>query len=176
MRRRHRHVQRRLGDFDLAVVADERRHPPPRLARIDAVEIDERHRSRPPRDVRHARAQAAADEREMRVGVGRLDRTLLGRQLRTAIEIVVVIAGAFGKHSGEQIDVRTHRLRARAEPRGEALRKIAGRRVQRAIQAAVVLLEHIAVSGRGLRPNIDDVEPASRRDVETEFERWHRGH
>ena len=123
----------------------------------------------------HAR-KPAADEREMRVGVGRLDGALLGRQLRAAIEIVVVIAGAFGKHRGEEIDVRPHRLRTRAETRGETLREISGRRVQRAIQAAVVLLEHVAVSGRSLRSNIDDVEPASGRDIETEFEGWHRGH
>jgi hypothetical protein len=46
--------------------------------------------------------------------------------------------------------------------------------MQRTIQAAVVLLEHVAISSGGLRSNIDDVEPASWRDVETEFEGWHR--
>jgi hypothetical protein len=46
--------------------------------------------------------------------------------------------------------------------------------VQRAIQTAVVLLEHVTVGGRSLGSNIDDVEPASWRDIETEFEGWHR--
>ena len=94
---------------------------------------------------------------------------------RAAIEIVVMIAGAFGKYRGEQIDIRPDGLRARSETRREALRKVAGRRVERAIQTAVVPLEHVAIGGRGLRPDIDDVEPASRRDVETQFEGCHRG-
>src|SRR5688572_22331580 len=110
----------------------------------------------------------------MRVGIRRLDGTLLGRQLRTPIKIVVVIAGAFGKNRGEKIDVWTYSLLARPESRSKTLRQIAGGCVQRAIQTAVVLLEHIAVSGCRLGPNIDDVEPASWRDIETEFERWHR--
>jgi hypothetical protein len=46
--------------------------------------------------------------------------------------------------------------------------------MQRTIQAAVVLLEHVAICGGGLGSNIDDVEPASWRNIETEFERWHR--
>jgi hypothetical protein len=54
------------------------------------------------------------------------------------------------------------------------LREISSRRVEGTIQAAVVLLEHVAIGYGGLRPNIDDVEPASRRDVETEFKGWHR--
>ena len=62
------------------------------------------------------------------------------------------------------------------EPRGETLREITGRRVQRAIQAAVVSLEHVTVCRCGLRSNIDDVEPASWGDIETEFEWWHRGY
>jgi hypothetical protein len=171
---RHRHEERGLRDFDLAVVAYERGHAPPRLSGIHAVEVDERHRARPRRHVGHARAKPAADECEMRIGVGRLDRPLLGRQLRPAIEIVVEIARAFRKNGREEIDVRPYGLRSRAEARGEALRQISSRRVQRAIQAAVVPLEHVAIGGRGLRSNIDDVEPASGRDVETEFEWWHR--
>jgi hypothetical protein len=43
--------------------------------------------------------------------------------------------------------------------------------VQRTIEATVVSLEHVAVRGCGLRPNIDDVEPTPRDDVEIEFER-----
>src|SRR5678816_3629806 len=46
--------------------------------------------------------------------------------------------------------------------------------MQRTIQAADVLLEHVAIRGGGLRSNIDDVEPASWRDVVPEFEGWHR--
>jgi hypothetical protein len=38
------------------------------------------------------------------------------------------------------------------------------------------MLEHVAIGGCGLCSNIDDVEPASWRDIETEFERWHRDH
>jgi hypothetical protein len=87
----------------------------------------------------------------------------------------VTIAGAFREHRGEQIDIRAHGVRSTAKARGKALREIARRGVKRAIQTAVVPLEHIAVGGGSLRPDIDDVESALWRDVETEFERWHRG-
>ena len=123
----------------------------------------------------HARSPLPMNARCESALVGSI-RPLLGGQLSAAIEIVVEIARAFRKNGGEQIDVRPHALRARAEARGEALWQISGRRVQRTIQAAVVLLEHVTICSRGLRSNIDDVEPASWRDIETEFERWHRGH
>ena len=93
------------------------------------------------RHVRHARTQAAADKGQVRVGIRGLDGPLLRRQLRPAIEIVVVIAGAFGKHGREEVDVGTDSLRTRSEPRRKALRKIAGGRVRGAVQATVVLLE-----------------------------------
>jgi hypothetical protein len=59
----------------------------------------------------HARSPLA-DKREMRVGVGWFDRTLLRRQLSAAIQIVVLIAGAFRKNGRKQIDVRPYSLRA----------------------------------------------------------------
>src|SRR5688572_16958268 len=110
----------------------------------------------------------------MRIGVGRLDRTLLGCQLGAPCEIVVMIAGAFGEHRREQIDVWTNAMRTCAEPRRKTLRKVPGCGVQRAVETAVVSLEHVAICGCGLCPNIDDVETAPRRNVEVEFERWHR--
>ncbi len=60
---------------------------------------------------RHTRPQPASDKRKMRVGVGGLDRTLLSGQLSAAIEIVVLIPGAFRKNGRKEIDVRPNPLR-----------------------------------------------------------------
>jgi hypothetical protein len=46
--------------------------------------------------------------------------------------------------------------------------------MQRAVETTVVSLEHVAIRGCGLRPDIDDIQTASWGDVEIEFERWHR--
>ena len=111
----------------------------------------------------------------MRVGVRRLNGTLLCGQLGTSGKIIVIVPGALWKDRREQIDVRTNGLWTRAQTRGEALRKIPGGRVERAIKAAVVPIEHVAVGGGRLSPNINNVETATRRDVEAQFEWWHRG-
>jgi hypothetical protein len=108
------------------------------------------------------------------VGIGRLDRALLRAQLGAPIEIVVVISGTFGKDRGEEVDIRPDSVGTRPEPRRKALWKVAGGRMQRAVETAIVLLEDVTVGGRSLRADIDDVETTSRRDVETQFEGCHR--
>ena len=84
-------------DHALVVEADEARQAPPRPALDDAVEIDEEDRLAGPVRVRDARAQAAGDEREVRVGVPRLDRALLGIEIVAALQPVVLVAGALRK-------------------------------------------------------------------------------
>ena len=73
-------------------------------------------------DVADARAEARRDEREVRVGVPRLDRALLGRQILRRSKLVVLVAGALREHRPEDFDVRRdgRPSRASAAPRGSA--------------------------------------------------------
>ena len=59
-----------------------------------AVEIDEADRLVRPVGVGDAGAEAGGDERQVRIGVLRLDDALLGGELHPAIEPVVLVVGA----------------------------------------------------------------------------------
>ncbi len=63
-------------------------------------------RTGPAGDVRHARAEPAANECEVRIGVGRLNGLLLRAQLVTQFQLVVPIPGAFRKHRAEKLEIR----------------------------------------------------------------------
>ena len=106
----------------------------------------------------------------MRVGIRGLHRTLLRCQLGAKSELVVQIAGAFGKHCRKDIDIGTYGLRSRAETRREGLREITGSGMKGAVKTAIVFLEHVAVRDGRLRSNVNDVKPAAGRDFQMEFE------
>src|SRR5688572_21142046 len=109
--------------------------------------------------MRHAGAQAARDVRQMRIGIARLDRALLGVQIGALIETVVLVAGPFRKQRAEGVYVG--RNVPGAQTRGEAAIEEAGGRVKRPVKTVRVGLEGL-VLGRETRPEINDVEARSR--------------
>ena len=105
--------------------------------------------------MRHAGAQAAGDERQVRVGVARFDRALLGVEVLTALQPVVLVAGAFRKQRAERFHVRRNVLGAQAG--GEAAIQEAGGGVERPVQAVRKGAERL-VFGREMGTELDDVE------------------
>ena len=126
------------------------------------------------RVVGHARVQAAADERQVRIGVRRLRLDLLGRELAPKLELVVKISGAFWKDRADDVQVRANRFGARCEPGGQILRKKAGSGVPGRIEAPRVAVEGVAGDLGGASPNVDDVEPCAGSQFKCQFKRRHR--
>ena len=121
--------------------------------------------------MRDARAQPAGDEREMRVGVARLDRALHRVEIVAAIEPVVLVAGALGKERPEGVDVGGDVLRA--QPRRDAAIEETGRRVGRPVQAVGITGERFVFRGEP-GPQLDDVEARLRSHLKREIQRFGR--
>ena len=131
---RDRHVDAQALDLLLAVEADDAGQATARTAVGDAVQIDEADALLRPVDVGDAGAQASGHESKMRIGIARLDGTLLRRQILASMELVVLVAGALGKHGAEDFNVRGNGVCLARQPRRQALFEIAGRRVERVIE------------------------------------------
>ncbi len=108
--------------------------------------------------MRDARAQAAGDERQVRVGVERLDRLLLIGQLRPPLQVVVLVPRALREHRPEDVDIRHDARMALIEARRHALIEVAGGGVERAAERAGVVVEDAAVSSGDDIAHVDDVD------------------
>src|SRR5688572_1995404 len=144
------------GDLDARRVdepflaeADHTGRSPPRPSVVDAVEIDEVDRLTSPVRVSDTRSQAAGDIREVRVGVARLYRALIGVQVGAPLQPIVLVAGTFRKQRAKGIDIRGDVLGAQFG-RKAAIEKSC-RRVKGPVEAARKLFERL-MFGREPRP------------------------
>ena len=64
--------------------------------------------------MRHARAQTARDEREVRIGVARFDGALGRVEILASLQPVVGVPGPLREDAAQRVDVRGHARRAEA--------------------------------------------------------------
>ena len=133
-----RDLDARVADDAFAVEGDQSRQPPARLSVIHAVEIDPAHLFAVAIRVHDARAQATRDERQVRVGVARLDGALGGVEIAAAFEADRArsrrLRGrARGTHrrTGDALSAQTRRKTAIEEAGGRVKRPIEAMRVRR---------------------------------------------
>ena len=160
--RRHRHGDAQTRDVLFARVADDRRQASAGLRLVHAVEIDETHRIGRTVPVRHARAKTTGDEREVRIGVARLDGALRAGEFGPAIQAIVRVGGSLGKQLAKDVHIGTDARTLLRQSRGEALFKVAGRRVERVVQAPRKRVEGAGKCGSGAHANVDHVETRPR--------------
>ncbi len=144
--------------------------PPPRPAVDHAVEVDEEDRLVGTVGMRDARAQPAGDERQVRVGVARLDGALLGIEVVAALEAVVLVAGAFGKQRPEGVDVGRNVLCA--QPRRQAAIEEARRSCATTSRGSADRRRQRLVFGGEPGSQVDDVETRPRSKLERHIERF----
>ena len=168
---RDRHVDAQTLDLLLAVEADDAGQATARTAIGDAVQIDEADALLRPVDIGDAGAQASGHESKMRIGIARLDGTLLRRQIFASMELVVLVARPLGKHGAEDFNVRGNGVFLARQPRRQTLFEIASRRVERVIEVVGVAVEEAAVRRPQLLANVDDVEPRTGRQFERDLDR-----
>ena len=137
------------------------------LSVVDAVEVDEEHRLVGAVRVGDARAQAAGHERQVRVGVAGLDRPLCRVEIVTALEPVVLVAGALGKQGPERLEIRRNVLRA--QTRGQAAVQKARRSCGTTSTAAGIGGQRLVLGGE-MSAEIDEVEPRARRELDRQVE------
>jgi hypothetical protein len=140
-----------------------------RTALVHTDEVDEEHRFTGAVRMRHAGAQAAGDERQMRIGIAGFHRPLVGVEIVAALELVVLVAGPFREQGTERIHVRRHVLLA--QPRRKApIEKASGGvggPVENARQRAQRLMFRLEACAQ-----IDDVEPCLGGELERQIERF----
>jgi hypothetical protein len=109
----------------------------------------------------------------VRIGVARLHRTLLGVEIRAALQAIVFVARSLRKQRAEGVDVG--RNVPGAEPGGEAAIEKASGRVERPVKTAGIRLEGL-VFGREARPEVNDVKTGSGCYLECDVERFGKLH
>ena len=112
---------------------------------VDPVEVDEIHRIVAPATIRDTTPEARADERQMGVGVGRLDCPLSVRKFFAQVELVVFISSPLWEYVSEKCEVRAQAVVLSVQPRSEALIEIPGGGVIRAIERLWKSFEHISM-------------------------------
>src|SRR5476649_2275678 len=127
----------------LLVVSKDRRRPPAPRGLAHPVQIDEVHRRVGLGPVGHAVAQPRADEGQMRVAVARLDLLLLIAQLGAQIHLVVAVRRPLREERVERPEELRQPIVAVVEADRQALVEVSRRRVERAIEHALVALEQI---------------------------------
>ena len=112
----------------------------------------------------------------MRIGVPRLHRPFLGRQILPSVKLVVLVAGALREHCPEDFNVRGNRVGLASQARREALLQITCSRVERVVKVVRIVVEQSAVDGAKTLADVDDVEPRARRELECDLDRgnWHQ--
>ena len=126
------------------VIGQDRRRPLAADGLAHAIELDEIDRRLGPRAIRHAVAEAGADEGEVRVAVLRLDLLLGVAQFGAQLHPIVPVAAALRKEGVEGPEEQRQQVLAVAHARRQALIEIPRRRVERAIQRAAMPAEEIS--------------------------------
>ena len=124
-------------------MVDRRRGP----AGVDAVEIDEAERLVRAVLIRHAGAQRAGHERQVRVGVLRLRGFCSSVSSVRRSSLSCSYPAPSGNIVRNSVDVGHDAGAALVEPRGDALIEIAGGRVERAAERPRIVVERVAVRG-----------------------------
>ena len=166
--RRDRHLDARAADLALLTEAEHAGDAAARALADDAVEIDEADRLARPVGTRDAGAQAAGHECQVRVGVLRFDGALLVAEVLAPLQLVVLVAGAFGKHRAERLDVGRHALKV--QPRRDAAIEEAGRGVGRPVEALRIGGERLVLGGKS-RPHLDHLEASLGCHFQDEIQR-----
>jgi hypothetical protein len=134
---------------------------------VDPIEIDEEHRFVGAVRVRDAGAQPAGHERQVRVGVARLDGALRRVEVLTALETVVLVPRAFGKERPEGLEVIGDPLGT--ESRGQAWLEKPCCRMAGPVERPGIVGESGVLVGE-LAAQIDEVETRPRRELDRQVE------
>ena len=138
---------------------------------MDAVEVDEANRLARPVPVGHAGPQRSGHERQVRIGVPWLLGLLGLGQLGTAINFVVLVAGALREHGPEDIDVGHHAAAAMNEPCRQSLIEITRSRMEGAAQRLGIGVQAVSEPLGHQAADVDDINPRSREQLEIELDR-----
>ena len=167
--RRDRHLEARPRDLLLVVEPDDPRPPRARPTLVDAVEVNEADAGARAVARGHAGAEPRGDEREVRVGVARLDEPLRRRQLEAALQPVVLVVGPLGEQRAERLEVRGD-AGTDEEARGGRRLEEPGGRVGGPVEAPGIVVEPLALLRGEAAPKIEHVEPRARDDVQRDFQ------
>ena len=165
----HGHLHARGDDAVLGAEANQTRKPPSGAAVDNAVEVHEADRLTRAVRMPHAGTQPAGDEREVRIGVLRLDCPLGGIEVVAPLQPVMLVAGAFREQPAERIDVGRDMFGT--ETGRETPVEKPGRRVRRPVETMRKGAQRLVLV-RESRTQLDDVEPGARGKLERQIERF----
>jgi hypothetical protein len=166
---RHRYVDLHRAHEAFLTKSDDARAASAWSPFIHAIKIDEEDRFAGTIRMRHAGAQAAGNEGEVRVGIARLDGALLGIEVFASFQPIVLVACTLRKDRPEGIDVRGHVLRAQS--RGKAAIEEAGGGVEGPVKALGKESQRLVFRFEVVA-QVDDVEPCSGSKLERQIERF----
>jgi hypothetical protein len=171
--RRHRHLDAGGPDDALLAERDQPRAAAARHALVHTVEVDEEDALAIAVRMRHAGAQPAGHEGEMRVGVARLDGPLLGVEVVAFVQAVVMVAGTLREDGPERVDVgrNVRGTESRCQPSVKEPR----RGMERPVLTMRVRRQRIVFLCEG-GSEVDNVDAGPRRELEGQVERFSSGH
>ena len=160
-------------DILLPGIGNDGRAAATRAPDVDAVQLHEPHRLVAAQLVRCRAVQAAAHEREVRVGVAGLDGALLLRQLRARqlVVLVVAVVGVGRKQLQEHLQVVLNVGAVVLQHLRQALVQVAGRGVVGNVEGLGIAREVGPELLAQLAAHVDQVDPRRRLDPQRRMER-----